>query len=266
MHSTPGTTARRLLTDRRGGFRDVLIALVVVSIASATAAIAAPTSVNILTSTTSSAERLSAATALVDDRRSSTPWGTADAPRSVDLTLPSGTHATALTWAEAAPGGTTYRALIPRSVRVPADACTTSASASNPQCVLVTSFRADDITTLIPTAVVRMDPSMTTPTGSVNAGVGKDARPLLTGDTIATAQPAANRAWRYLVHAASQRTNGELRIVQAGNRLATIPLTSTPTDYFGTVSVQAGSPVTFIVTDGPATIDTVLAYDAGATE
>uniref|UniRef100_UPI001F1790F8 hypothetical protein n=1 Tax=Escherichia coli TaxID=562 RepID=UPI001F1790F8 len=69
MHPLLGfTTARRLLTYRRGGFRDVLIALIVVSIVSVTAAIAAPTTTAIMTATTSSAERLSAATALVDDR------------------------------------------------------------------------------------------------------------------------------------------------------------------------------------------------------
>jgi len=267
MHPMLGsTTARRLLADRRGGFRGVLIALIVVSIVSVTAAIAAPTTTAIMTATTSSAERLSAATALVDDRRSSTPWGTVAAPRSVDLTLPSGTHATALTWSEPTPGGTTYRAMLPRSVRVPSTACKTVDSVSDSQCILASSFRADDVTTLVPAAILRMDPSMAAPIGQVNPSVKKDAVPLPTGGVFATAQPTTNRAWRYLVHAWSARPSGELRIMQGGVRLATIPLTNAPTNYFGTVSVLAGASVTFVVTDGPVAADTVLVYDAGATQ
>jgi hypothetical protein len=263
--NTPTWLHRRkaALRGRAGSMRDMIFSAVVLLILATAVSICAPNGAAILNATGSQAERQAAVAALVADKRATVSWGSVTTPAITDFLLPSGLHAPIALWTVPDTGGLRYEALVPKSRSAAAGTCSTSAQINSSSCIHAELFRAYDATTLVPTPIVRMDPSLTQAVGVVDPNVSTGTA-LATGTAVATASASTPRAWRYLLNAASTRTSGEIRIVRAGQTLATIPLTSTAADYFGTIVVAAGSPVTVTVSDGTAIVTTVLIYDAGA--
>lgn len=262
---TPTWFQRRAdaLRGREGSMRDMIFSAAVLLILASAVSVVAPNGAAILNATGSQAERLAAVAAFVADKRATVTWGTVAVPAVTDFILPSGVHAPIALWTVPDTGGVRYEALIPKSRTAPASTCSTSEQINSSSCIHAELFRAYDATTLVPTPIVRMDPSLTQAVGVVDPDVSTGTA-LATGTAAATASTTTPRAWRYLINAASTRSSGEIRIVQSGQALATIPLNATASDYFGTVVVAAGAPVTVTVSDGPAIVTTVLIYDAGA--
>ena len=261
---TPIRPLPRLLQGQRGSIRDSLASVVVLGVIATAVATSTPSAAAVVTTTGSISERLSAISALVDDKRSTVTWGTADAPAIRTLTLPSGTIAKVAAWTTAGDGGSTYEALIARDRVDSTNTCLIAANAADGRCLHAELFRADDITTLVPTPIIRMDPSLSGPIGTVNPAVkaSPDAAPA--GTTLAQATPTSSRTWRYLIHANSVSTSATLRFQQGGATLATIPILPAAANYIGTIAVAAAGPVTLTVIDGNAATDTILIYDAGA--
>ncbi|MBO1741040.1 hypothetical protein [Leifsonia sp. TF02-11] len=255
---------RRLLAGEKGSIRDSLAAVIVLTVVATLIATTTPAAAGVVTATGSVSERLSAISALVDDKRPSITWGTATSPDLRTVTLPSGTIAKVALWATTQPGGVTYEALTARDRADTTATCTTVVNVADGRCLHASLFRADDVTTLVPAPIIRMDPSLQTPIGSVNPAVQASPLPAATGTVLATATPSAARIWRYLIHAGSVQTSAELRLLQSGKTLATIPISADGANYIGTIAVSAGAPVTLVVSDGAAVTDTILIYDAGA--
>ncbi|QNE37912.1 hypothetical protein [Leifsonia shinshuensis] len=255
---------RGLLHGQRGSIRDSLASVIVLAVIATAVATSTPSAAAVVTTTGSISERLSTISALVDDKRATVTWGTPDDPAIRTLTLPSGTIAKVAAWTTAGDGGSTYEALIPRDRADSTSTCLTPANAADRRCLHAELFRANDITTLVPNPIVRMDPSLNAPVGTVNPAVkgSPDATPA--GTALAQATPTSSRTWRYLIHAKSLTTSATLRFQQNGSTLATMPILPAPSNYIGTIAVAASGPVTLTVVDGSAATDTILIYDAGA--
>jgi len=261
---TASRSVRRLLVGKRGSIRDSLAAVIVLSVVATLIATTTPAAAGVVSATGSVSERLTAISALVDDKRPSIAWGSSATPIIRSITLPSGTIAKVALWRSSQPGGTTYEALTARDRADASTTCVSPANVADGRCMHAALFRADDITSFVPAPIVRMDPSMDVPIGAVDDVVKANPLPALTGATIATATPAAARTWRYLLHSRAADSVAELRFLQNGETLATIPVGADAANYIGTIAVTAGTPVTLTATDGNPVTDTVLIYDAGA--
>lgn len=264
QNRTPIHPARALLHGQRGSIRDSLASVVVLAVIATAVATSTPSAAAVVTTTGSISERLSAISALVDDKRSTVTWGTADHPAIRTLTLPSGTIAKVAAWSTAGDGGYTYEALTARDRADSTTTCLTPANTADGRCLHADVFRANDITTLVPAPIIRMDPSLNTPVGAVNPAVKASPDTTPAGTILATATPTSSRTWRYLISAKSVSPSATLRFQQNGATLATIPILPASSNYIGTIAVTAAGPVTLTVIDGNAATDTILIYDAGA--
>jgi hypothetical protein len=254
---------RRALGGNRGSIQDVIFLALVGTLIAAASTRVLPGAAAILTATGLQAERQATIDALVSDKRGDTDWGTAAEPKTITLTVPSGNSIEGSVWSTSDASGTTYFAAAPKERTPKPGACTGPSAGTDGTCLHAELFRAYDATTLIPTPIARKDPSSTTAIGSVNAKVATSSPITTDSSVLSQVPPPTPRAWRYLVNAASVGTAGELRFIQDGNVLATIPLDNTKSSYFGTIPARPGGAISLQVSDGPALVQTVLIYDAG---
>lgn len=221
-----------------------------------------------LTTMAAKAERHAFITALVADRHEGAAWGTLDAPTTTNRTLPNGTSVQVTAWRETDATSTRLSAVVASNSSERAADCTKPSDIAKSGCVYASRVHAAELDAIEPRTVTRMDPSMiqrgAAAIGDVNAAVGRGTA-LAQGETIATANDTAS-AWRYLATARSVGISGELRISQAGRTLATIPVDAETGNYYGTLTVAPGQPVTVTVSAGEVITDTIYLYRAGASE
>ncbi|WP_295122530.1 hypothetical protein [uncultured Leifsonia sp.] len=256
-------TIRRALRGNRGSIQDVIFLALVGTLIAAASTRVLPGAAAVLTATGLQAERQAAIDALVSDKRNDTDWGTAAAPTTIPLTVPSGKSVNAAVWATSDTTGITYFAAAPKERTPKPGACTGPSAGIDDTCLHAQLFRAYDATTLIPAPIVRKDPSAPTAIGTVNTSVATTSPIPTDSSVLSQVAPATPRAWRYLLNAASVGAGGELRFIQDGTVLATIPLDNTASNYFGTIPARPGGGIWLQVSDGPVLVKTVLIYDAG---
>jgi hypothetical protein len=99
------------------------------------------------------------------------------------------------------------------------------------------------------------------PTAADNLTVHDLSSPIPARTIIAKATAASTTTyWRFYVSAAAVGQNGSIDIMQGTLLLASIPVTTTPDGYFGTVAVEPGTDVTVYSPDRTIVATKVLLY------
>lgn len=239
------------------------LALIIMFVASASLAIV--TDMSAVQTLAVKAERQSAVTALVDDKRRGASWGTAESPTTQTVMLENGTSTDVTVWREDTPVGMSLSAVTATSAGADAADCSTSSDVDLPGCLYASRFHATGMDGVSPHFIIRKDPSTAAaPVGTVHARVGT-GQPVPQGAVLASGKDTAASTWRYLISAVSVEPAGEIRISQGGRVLATIPVDRTTKNYFGTFSAEPNTDVQVTVTQGNITVQTVMTYRAGGT-
>ncbi|MFJ2662648.1 hypothetical protein [Arthrobacter koreensis] len=268
---TPKMAAKRPITevlkDRTGsGMAEGLggLALMMMLVASIAAVIV--TDMDAVQTLAVKAERQSAVTALVDDKRRGASWGTAEAPTTQTVTLENGTSTDVTVWREDTPVGTTLSAVTATSAGTDAPDCSAPSDVDMPGCLYASRFHAAGMDGASPHYIIRKDPSTAAaPAGTVHTRVGTDD-PVPQGSVLASGKDTEASTWRYLISAVAVEPAGEIRISQGGRILATIPVDRTTKNYFGTFSAEPNTDVQVTVTQGNIAVQTVMTYRAGGNQ
>ncbi|WP_157497297.1 hypothetical protein [Leifsonia sp. Leaf264] len=252
-------TDRRLtaIADTRGSsITDAVGATIIAVIVMGVVATMAVSSMTAITQFTSDSERIQDLTALTSNPGSVPAWETAITTEITEpRTLPSGTKLDARLWADKFAGGIRYTAALPKSGYT-GTACTTR-TAVPATCLYSSNFVATDTSRL--------------PLRSALSSHVDWSDPVPARTTIATSATPSGTAgagtplslWRYYIDASAVGSAGQIQIVQNRIVIATIPVTTTPTSYFGTLVLRPGYPATIVSYDRDMDINDVLIYKAG---
>ncbi|MFE6966778.1 hypothetical protein ACFVAJ_16840 [Agromyces sp. NPDC057679] len=251
MVSGPGKTLKSALKSREGSLvesvLETFLALVIV-IMIATAAVSG---MNLLSVTSSDAQRLTAANQLAEVPERIPGWKTATsgAPITKNIKFPNGLIVTAYLYAKVTPSGIEATVSVPRATtKVPSVCRTTTIRIAD--CLYATGFIFDRKAAMLPAAV----PGFTTATGAV-----ADA-----GAEVASANaPSTATKWRFYIDARSYNGGSAIYVSQGGVKKLTIPVLDSGKAIYGTLDVTPGARVQFLVGDNPIQVTKVFVYPIG---
>lgn len=258
---------KEVLEDRTGaGIAEGLGAVGIIMVLTMTISISVVTYMDTIQALAVKAERQALVSSLVGDKREGVLWGPSDAPSTETMPLESGRDVDVTMWRESSPVGVTLTAVTAISAGEDAADCTAPSDIEKRGCIYASRFHAGALDDIEPQAIIRMDPSTadTGPTGTVDSRVATGAS-IPQGTVFATGADTEATVWRYLVTAKALEGNGGIRFTQAGKTLATFPVDSGNSNYFGTFSATINVPVTATVTHGNVVVETVYVYRAGGT-
>ncbi|MET0886650.1 MAG: hypothetical protein ABWX92_09390 [Mycetocola sp.] len=257
---------RHVLEDKTGaGLAEGIGGVALIMILTVSISLGISTDMRAIQTIAVKAERQSLLTSLVGDRNEGATWGTPSAPTTENVSLENGANVPVTMWQDKTLVGTTLTAVTPISADSDAANCTSPAAVEKSGCVYATRFHAGDLDSIEPHAIIRKDPStVAAPVGTVDARVAT-TNSIPQGTVFATGTDTTATVWRYLLTANSAEPTGEIRIAQAGNVLAVIPVGDTTGNYFGTFSAATGVPVTVTIAQGNLVVQSVYIYRAGGT-
>jgi hypothetical protein len=243
-------TRADVLRDETGSIAEAIAATALSIVIIGMIASGSVANLNVLAVASSNSERTQHATALVANPDFIDGWKSATStPKQLPVTLPSGLNIDSYLWAAPASTGTTYFASIPRSGNISSwTSCASRTVVDAKNCVYASAFVSTNVRTALPTS-------------ADNLTVHNLSSPIPERTIIAKATAASvTTYWRFYVSAAAVGQNGSIDIMQGTHLLASIPVTTTPDGYFGTVAVDPGPDVTVYSPDRTIVATKVLLY------
>jgi hypothetical protein len=217
------------------------------------------------------AERQALVNTLVGDNRDGVVWGTPASPDTQLTTLENGVVVDVTTVRNVTNVGTYLYAATSIVSGPDAADCTDPTTIADTNCVYANRFHVSGLEKIEPLSILRKYPYSTAaevigapswPAGSAHSQVFGQNNLIASASSSGVSTVGGQNVWRFLIMATSHEDTAEIRIDNAGEIVAVIPIDPTSSNYFGTFVSEADD-LHITVSQGNVVVDTVYVYYAG---